>query len=82
MTYAYLLKYLADQDDLDPKMLQATRPYSPGDALHLEASSGFYHLVVQVRELKTGTQLVLSKSAQSEAEARLLAAQYKHWPTP
>ena len=78
----YRLRYLADCDDMDPKKIPATRPYWPGDVLHLQESSGLYHLVVQRRELKTGTQLVLSKSAQSESEALLLAVQYKHWPAP
>lgn len=80
ITYTYKLKYLADGDDMDPKKLVTTRPCFAGDVIRAHGDWGFFHLVARVRVLKTGTQLVLSKSAQDAQEARLVAVQLGHWP--
>lgn len=80
VTITYKLKYLSDQDDMDPKTLVTTQRYSAGDVIQPHGDWGFFHLVTQVRELKTGAQLVLSESAQSAQVARLQAVQLGHWP--
>lgn len=77
--YAYRIYYLADHDDGDPKRYESSFPVSPGDVIQLP-ETGYFHQAISLREQKTGTRLDLSKSGQSEQEARLLAAQYGHWP--
>jgi len=79
-TCSYKLKYLIDGDDMDPKTLISSRQYSPGDVIRAHGDWGFFHLVAQVQVRPQETRLVLSKSAQSAEEARLLAAQHGHWP--
>lgn len=76
--YSYRLHYLADQDDADPRQYTSAQPVNPGDVLQLP-ETGMFHLVVRHQVQKTGTRLDLSKSATNESDARLLAAQYKHW---
>lgn len=79
MTITYRLHYLADMDDGDPRRYVSEHPVKAGQVLQLP-ETGYFHLVVRLLAQKTGTRLDLSKSAHSEQEARLLAAQYKHWP--
>ena len=74
----YLLYYLADSDDCDPKTFTTDNIVHSGDVIKLD--TGLYHVVTHLREQKRGVQLVLSKSGQTHEEAVLLAAQYKHWP--
>ena len=76
--YSYRLHYLADHDDGDPTKYESSVPVRPGDVIQLP-STGYFHQVIRLLQQKTGTRLDLSKSAQSEAEARLLAMQYGHW---
>ena len=77
--YSYSLHYLADQDDGDPNRYESSLPVSPGDVIQLP-ETGFFHQAIRLHEQKKGTRLDLSKSAQSEAEAKLLAVQNGHWP--
>jgi hypothetical protein len=77
--YIYRLHYLADQDDGDPKPFESPAPIRPGDVIQLP-NTGYFHQVIRRLEKKTDTRLYLSKSAQSESEAKLLAEQYEHWP--
>lgn len=76
--HTYRLHYLADQDDADPRHYTSTHPVKPGDVLQLP-ETGMFHLVAGHQVQKTGIRLDLSKSATNEADARLLAAQYRHW---
>lgn len=79
MAYRYRLHYLADHDDGDPRHYESAAAVRPGQVIRLP-ETGYFHQVTRLHEQKTGTRLDLSKSAQSEREARLLAAQYGHWP--
>ena len=79
MAYRYRLYYLADHDDGDPRFFESAVAVNPGQVIRLP-ETGYYHQAIRLREQKTGTRLDLSKSAQSEREARLLAVQYGHWP--
>lgn len=76
MQHTYKLKYLADWDDSCPKRHLSDTPINTGDVI--EVDNGFYHYVSEIRQLKTGLQLVLSESAQSESSAQLLAEQHGH----
>lgn len=75
--YNYRLYYLSDGDDSNPKKYISDTKISIGEVLFLE--NGCYHCVVAIKEQKTGVRLDLSKSAQSSAEAILLAKQYGHY---
>ena len=75
----YKLRYLADHDDMDPAYYSAASPVTPGDVIQLP-ETGLFHQAIRLRMLRTNIRLELSKSAQSEPEARLLAEQYGHWP--
>lgn len=79
MDYRYRLHYLADHDDGDPGTYVSPTPVVPGQVLRLP-ETGLYHQAIRLRTQKTGTRLDLSKSAQSPAEAELLAVQHGHWP--
>ena len=76
--YKYRLYYLSDHDDGDPKIYESSSPIALGDIIRLP-ETGYFHQAVRLLPQKTGTRLDLSKSAQSESEARLLAEQYGHW---
>ncbi|VWD15441.1 hypothetical protein [Burkholderia contaminans] len=76
MVFKYTLRYLHDSQSDGPSTYESDTPVSVEDVLWLE-ESGFYHNVNQVLQQKTRVQLLLSKSSQSEAEARLVAAQLK-----
>lgn len=77
--YKYRLYYLADGDDLDPKFYETELPVTAGDVIRLP-ETGFFHQAIRLLPRKTNTRINVSKSAQSEEEARLLAIQYEHWP--
>lgn len=77
--HKYRLYYLADGDDFDPEFYESESPVEAGDVIRLP-ETGFYHQIIRLLPRKTNTRLNLSKSAQSEEEARLLAEQYGHWP--
>ena len=74
--FTYKLKYLADNDDMDPKTHTSKTPISQGDIIELD--SGNHHYVSQCRNLSSGVQLVLSKFGQDPDDAYLLAEQYGH----
>jgi len=78
-TFHYRLRYLADHDDADPRYYESADAVTPGQVLRLP-KTGNYHQAIRLQQQKTGTRLELSKSAQSEREAKLLAMQYGHWP--
>jgi ribosomal protein S4E len=77
--HKYRIYYLADHDDGDPTTYESSIPVSPGDVIQLP-ETGDFHQAIRLLQQKTGTRLDLSKSAQSEAEARLLSVQYGFWP--
>ena len=72
----YKIKYLADSYDTNPKCHDSQEPVKPGDVIYLEGD--FFYYVSAIEKAAQGDRLVLSKSATSEEEARLLATQYGH----
>lgn len=74
--YNYRLHYLADFDDMNCKKYKSNTEVLVGDVLLLDC--GFHYYVADMKQQKTGVRLDLSKSAQNEEEALLLARQYEH----
>jgi hypothetical protein len=69
----YKLKYKYGEGDGAPKTFIAERPVEVGEIIELE--NGMWHGIMNIRSLKSGIQLVLAKSDQSEADARRLLQQ-------
>ncbi len=76
MVFKYSLKYEHDSQSDGPDTYESDTPVSTGDVIWLE-ETGFHHYVNRTLQQKTRVQLLLSKSAQSAAEARLVATQLK-----
>lgn len=76
MTNQYRLHYLADSDDMNDKTYSSGSQVNIRDILQL--SCGFYYMVIDVKQQKTGVRLDLSKSAESAEECELLAKQYEY----
>ncbi len=72
----YRLHYLADSDDMNDRTYSCDAQVSVGDILQL--GCGFYYMVIDIKQQKTGVRLDLSKSAQSAEECELLAKQYEY----
>ncbi|WP_421173900.1 hypothetical protein [Aeromonas enteropelogenes] len=73
--FNYRLYYLADSDDMNEKKYSSENEVEIGDIIQLDC--GFYYMVINVKQQKTGICLELSKSAQDEKECELLAKQYE-----
>jgi hypothetical protein len=69
----FKLKYKHDADDSCPATYESADPIKVGDAIQVD--NGFWHAVTDIRILKRGIQLTLSKSSQSPAEAKLVMKQ-------
>ena len=76
MTFKYGLQYEYDSPKSSPKTYESEVPVSAGDVIFHEEDGLFYY-VSQVLQQTTRVRLRLSKSSQSEAEARLVAAQLR-----
>jgi hypothetical protein len=76
MTYKYKLRYEYDSNQGSHQSYESDHPVKPGDVIYVD-EDGFYYEVIQVLQLQTRVQLLLSKSAQSEQEARLVAEQLR-----
>lgn len=75
-TYSFRLKYLADADDMQPKTYSTDLKPLIGDVIQID--NGDYHCITKINQLKSGGQLVLSKSGQNDDAAYLLAQQLGH----
>jgi len=71
--HSYKLKFEANEGDMGPKSYESVRPVESGDVVELD--NGMWHFVMDIRSLKTGTQLVLAGSGQNAEEAELLGRQ-------
>ncbi|WP_426123952.1 hypothetical protein [Pseudomonas sp. PSPC2-3] len=69
----FKLKYGFDFDDSCPKTYESDEPIKIGDAIFV--ANGFWHAVTDIRILKRDIQLTLSKSSQSQEEAKLVMKQ-------
>lgn len=71
--HSYKLKFLAIEGDMNPKSYESVRELDVGEVIEL--NNGMWHFVMDIRNLKTGTQLVLAESAQTAQEAAILGRQ-------
>lgn len=71
--YEYRIHYLADMDDANWKKYESGSELHVGDVIQL--ACGFYHVVCDIKQQKTGVRIDVSKSSQSEDEALLVAHQ-------
>ena len=69
----FKLKYRHDNDDSCPKTYESDESIRVGDAIRVE--NGMWHAVTDIEILKRDIQLILSKSSQSEKEAKLVMKQ-------
>jgi hypothetical protein len=75
MAFKYRLYYLADGDDMNDKTYSSDTAVKVRDIIQL--GCGFYYMIIDIKQQKSGTRLDLSKSAQDEEECELLAKQYE-----
>jgi hypothetical protein len=71
--HTYKLKFEANEGDMTPKSYESSRELEPGEVIQLE--NGNWHFVMDIRNLKTGTQLVLAEAGQSARQAATLGRQ-------
>lgn len=71
--HSYILKFLAVEGDMKPKSYESPRQVEVGEVIELD--NGMWHFVMDIRTLKTGTQLVLAESAQTAQQAATLGKQ-------
>jgi len=73
--HKYRLYYLADADDMNDKTYSSETEVKRGEIITL--GCGFYYMVIDINQQKSGIRLDLSKSSQSPDECALLAKQYE-----
>lgn len=71
--HTYKLKFEGNEGDMRPKSYESVNLVETGDVIELE--NGMWHFVMDIRSLKTGTQLVLAGSGQNAQEAASLGRQ-------
>ena len=71
--HSYKLKFVAVEGDMKPKSYESPRQVEIGEVIELD--NGMWHFVMDIRSLKTGTQLVLAESGQNAQEANILGRQ-------
>lgn len=71
--HSYKLKFIAAEGDMQPKSYQSPRQVEIGEVIELD--NGMWHFVMDIRNLKTGNQLVLAESGQTAREANILGRQ-------
>lgn len=71
--HTYKLRFEGNEGDMRPKSYESAGQVEPGDVIELD--NGMWHFVMEIRTLKTGTQLVLAGSGQSAQEAEVLGRQ-------
>ena len=71
--HTYKLKFEGNEGDMRPKSYESTNPVESGDVIELD--NGMWHFVMDIRNLKTGIQLVLAGSGQTAREAAILGKQ-------
>jgi len=69
----FKLNYQYDNDDSCPATYESADSIKIGDAIRVD--NGMWHGVTDIRILKRDIQLTLSKSSQSETEAKLVMKQ-------
>lgn len=71
--HSYKLKFLGVEGDMKPKSYESPRHVEVGEVIELD--NGMWHFVMDIRNLKTGTQLVLAESGQTAQQAATLGKQ-------
>ncbi|EJM71637.1 hypothetical protein PMI29_01307 [Pseudomonas sp. GM49] len=71
--HTYKLKFEGNEGDMRPKSYDSVNLVEPGDVIELD--NGMWHFVMDIRNLKSGTQLVLAESGQTAQQAATLGRQ-------
>lgn len=71
--HTYKLKFEANEGDMAPKSYESSREVEAGEVIQLE--NGNWHFVMGIRNLRTGTQLVLAEAGQNAQQAATLGRQ-------
>lgn len=71
--HSYKLKFEANEGDMAPKSYESVNLVEQGDVIELD--NGNWHFVMDIRNLKTGIQLVLAGSGQNAQQAEDLGRQ-------
>lgn len=71
--HTYKLRFEANEGDMRPKSYESNIPVQPQDVIELD--NGNWHFVTDIRNLKTGIQLVLAESGQNAQQAETLGRQ-------
>lgn len=69
----YKLKFEGNEGDMAPKSYESSRELEAGEVIQLD--NGNWHYIMDIRNLKTGTQLVLAGSGQNAQQAVALGKQ-------
>ena len=71
--HTYKLKFEGNEGDMRPKSYESLNLVEQGDVIELD--NGNWHFVMDIRNLKTGIQLVLAGSGQNAQQAEDLGRQ-------
>ena len=71
--HTYKLKFEGHEGDMQPGIHESVNLVRRGDVIELD--NGNWHFVMDIRNLKTGTQLVLAGSGQNARQAEALGRQ-------
>ncbi len=76
MKHEYKFHYLADSDDANWKKYQSKEPVEVGQIIQLACD--YYHMIIAIKQQKTGIRIDVSKSSESKDDCILLAQQYEY----